>query len=99
MYGMVGRLTALSGQRGKFVEILGRAAQVVGQLPGCRLYLVNEEAGDEVTIWVYEVWDDKAAHDLSLQDGEVRALINEAMPLMGGAPSGSELRVMGGHGL
>ena len=99
MYGMVGRLVAQWGKRGQMVEILQRAADVVGQLPGCRLYIVNEDVADEITVWVYEAWDDKAAHDLSLQDERVRALIVEAMPLMGGAPSGSELRVMGGYGL
>ena len=99
MYGMVGKLVAQAGKRGQIVAILERAATVVGQLPGCRLYVVNEDVADDVTVWVYEAWDDKAAHDLSLQDPQVRALITEAMPLMGGAPSGSELRVMGGVGL
>ncbi len=99
MYGMVGKLVAQTGKRGQMVEILGRAAAVVGQKPGCHLYVVNEDMADDVTIWVYEAWDDKAAHDLSLQDPQVRALIAEAMPLMGGPPSGNELRVAGGYGL
>ncbi len=46
-----------------------------------------------------EIWEDKAAHDASLKDERVRALIQQAMPLMGGAPSGAELKVIGGHGL
>ncbi len=99
MYGMVGKMVAQAGVRSQFIEILTQAAQIVGQMPGCRLYVVNEDAADDVTLWIYEAWDDKDAHDLSLQDPRVRALIAEAMPLMGGAPSGSELRVMGGHGL
>ena len=99
MYGMVGKLVAQGGKRGQMVAILQRAADVVGQMPGCHLYLVNEDVADDVTLWVYEAWDDKAAHDLSLQDPQVRALIAEAMPMMGGPPSGSELRVMGGYGL
>jgi len=50
-------------------------------------------------IRVYEVWDHKSAHDSSLRDARVRALIAEAMPLLAGPPTGVELRVVGSHGL
>jgi len=99
MYAMTGKLTAQAGQRPRFVEILLRAAQVVGQLPGCRFYIVTEDRANDCDIWVLELWDDKAAHDASLQDARVRALIAEAMPLMSGAPDGVELSVAGGHGI
>jgi hypothetical protein len=36
---------------------------------------------------------------MSLKNNQVRALIAEAMPLMNGAPVGTELKVMGGHGI
>jgi quinol monooxygenase YgiN len=99
MYGMCGKLVAQAGKRGDFVEILARAASLVGQLPGCRLYLINEDLADSTSIWVYEVWDDKESHDASLKDDRVRSLIMEAMPLMGGSPESVELRVVGGHGV
>ena len=99
MYAMCGKLIAKPSQRGQLVEILLRAAQTVGQLSSCRLYAVNEDLADEVTVWVMEIWDDKEAHDALLKDERVRALIAEAMPLMGGAPSGAELKVAGGHGV
>ena len=97
MYAMVGKLFAQDGKRDAFVEILLRAAQVVGQLPGCRLYAVTEDLADENCICVMEIWEDKDAHDRSLADERVRALISEARPLMAGAPQGSELNVVGGH--
>ena len=97
MYAMVGKLFAREGGRDAFVEILLRAAQVVGQLPGCRLYAVTEDLADESCICVMEIWEDKDAHDQSLADERVRALIAEARPLMAGAPQGSELNVIGGH--
>lgn len=99
MYAMAGKLFAQPGKRDAFVEILLRAAQTVGELPGCRLYAVNEDLADETCIWVLEIWEDKDAHDQSLQNERVRALISEARPLMAGAPQGSELKVVGGHGL
>jgi len=101
MYAMYGVLTARPGARDQLAAILARAADIACQLPGCRLYVVNEDVDveDGAVIRVYEVWDHKAAHDSSLQDARVRALIAEAMPLLGGPPVGVELRVVAGHGL
>ena len=99
MYAMTGRLTAQNGKRDELVEILLSASRVVAQLPGCRAYIVNEDVADETCVWVFEMWDDKEAHDSSLKDERVRVLIAEAMPLISGAPGGAELRVAGGHGI
>jgi quinol monooxygenase YgiN len=100
MFGMSGKLVAQASKREALVEILLRAAEIVGQMPACRQYMVSEDLADETGIWVVEVWDDKEAHDASLTDGRVRALIAEAMPLIGEAPgSGATFRVVGGHGV
>lgn len=99
MYAMIGKLTAQPGQRKDLVAILTQAAQAVGELPACRLYLVSEDVADDVTVHIFEAWDDQASHDASLQLGQVRALISLAMPLLAGAPDGRELYLVGGHGL
>jgi len=99
MYGMCGKLTAQAGKREEFMQILVRAAKVVAQIPGCQIYLVNADLADETGIWVYEVWETKEAHDASLHDEQVRALISEARPLMSDPPEGIELNVIGGHGI
>lgn len=99
MYAMCGKLIAHDGQRDRLVEVLTRAAQLVGELPGCRQYLVNEDLADERAVWVYEVWEDQAAHDASLQDEEVQALIASGRPLICAPPEGAELKLVGGYGL
>ena len=99
MYAMTGKLNAQIGRRNELVQILLSASRVVAQLPGCRAYIVNEDVADETCVWIFEIWDDKEAHDSSLKDERVRSLIAEAMPLMSGTPSGAELRVVGGHGI
>jgi quinol monooxygenase YgiN len=99
MYAMTGKLNAQSGKRNALVEILLRASEVVAQLSGCRAYIVNEDVADKTCVWIFEVWDDKEAHDMSLKDERVRSLIAEAMPLMDGPPGGTELKVAGGHGI
>jgi quinol monooxygenase YgiN len=99
MYAMTGKFSAQSGKRAELVEILLRASNVVAQWQGCHAYIVSEDVADETCVWVFEIWDDKDAHDASLKDERVRALIAEAIPLMSGAPNGAELRVVGGHGI
>lgn len=99
MYAMTGKLAAQPGKRDALIEILLRASEIVSGISGCRSYIVNEDMKDEITIWVFEVWEDKETHDAVLKDERVRALITEAMPLMGGAPEGFELRVRGGYGI
>ena len=99
MYGLYGKLTAQAGKRAEFVELMTQAAALVGKFPGCHLYIINEDLADDTTIWIYELWEDEKAHDASLKDAQVRALISEATPLMDGKPEGAKLRVVGGHGV
>jgi quinol monooxygenase YgiN len=99
MYAMCGKLIAQPGKRETFTAIMLRAAALVGTMPGCKQYVVTHDAADDVTIWIMEIWEDQAAHDASLQNEGVRALIAEAMPLMGGEPDGAALTVVGGHGI
>jgi len=99
LYAMTGNLQAQPGKRVVLVDILLRAAKLVSDMRGCRSYIVLEDVRDESTVWVFEIWDDKESHDASLRDEKVRGLIAEAMPILAGAPGGSELRVAGGHGL
>lgn len=99
MYAMTGKLTAQPDVRSKLVVILKRAAELVGRLPGCFMYIVSEDLSNPTTVWVFEMWADKQAHDSSLQDERVRALIAEARPLLHGPPDGAELHVAGGHGI
>ena len=99
MYAMTGNLVAQAGRREALVEILNQAAGLVGELPECRMYIVNEDLSNETHVWVFEVWDNRQSHDASLRDERVRALISKAVPLLAAAPNGAELSVVGGHGL
>ena len=99
MYAMTGKLLAQPGKRDALAGILLRASEMVSGMSGCRAYIVLEDVKNESAVWVFEMWDDKESHDASLKDERVRSLIAEAMPFMGGAPEGSELRILGGYGL
>lgn len=99
MYAMTGKLSAQPGKRGQLAEILLRASRMVAEMQGCHAYIILEDVQDESAVAVFEMWADKESHDASLRDQNVRALIAEAMPILAGAPSGSELKVLGGHGV
>ena len=94
MYAMIGKLQAQPGKRAVLVEILLHAEKLASAMRGCQSYIVLEDVQDESAVWVFEVWDDKESHDASLRDEKVRGLIAEAMPILAGAPSGSELRIL-----
>jgi quinol monooxygenase YgiN len=98
MYGLQGTLLAKPGQRDALLELLLQSSG--GEpMPGCRLYVVSEVPGEPDAIAVFEVWDDKAAHDASLQLDRVRATIRQARPLIAGMGASVELRPVGGRGL
>lgn len=99
MYAMTGKLIAQNGKRNELINILKQAADLVGKLSSCHLYVVCEDISNETHVWVFEAWSDKQAHDDSLSDERVRSLIATARPLLAAAPDGAELRITGGHGI
>lgn len=99
-YGLHGKLRATQGNGPKLAEILLQAAELVGKAEGCHLYVVSKDKQEPDAVWVTEVWDTKEAHDDSLKDKEVLALIGQAMPILDGRPEpGQVLDVLGGLGL
>ena len=98
MYGLQGKLLAKPGQRDALIALLMESAGGP-PLPGCRLYLVSEIPSEPDAIAITEVWDDKAAHDASLQLEHVRLVIGRARPLIAGMDVSLELRPVGGAGL
>lgn len=99
-YGLHGALRAQPGQGPRLADILLEAAQLMQEAQGCQLYLISKDLEDADQIWVTEVWESTAAHNRSLQDERVRALITQATPLLATPPAGGrKLEVLGGAGL
>lgn len=99
MYAMTGKLIAQHGKRSDLASILKQAAQVVSQIPECKMYIVCEDVSNENAIWVFEAWEHKQAHADSLKNERTRALISQAMPLLAAAPDGAELTIIDGYGI
>ena len=96
MYGLIGRIRAVSGKRAELAAIL---VQEDGSMPGCLSYIVAEDPTDPDLLWVTEVWTDQSAHRASLQLPAVQAAIAKGRPLIAGFDSQVETKVLGGIGL
>ena len=97
-YGYTGTMRTRPGRRDEVVALLSRDVESLRSV-GCRLYAVAVNDDDPDLVWVYEIWDSKAHHDHSLQLPSVKKAIEEAMPMLTGEFTGSELTVVGGLGV
>lgn len=89
-YGLSGKFSAQPGKRDELVAYLLQAAELLERNPGCVHYIVSTSDEPEA-VWVYEVWIDEAAHDTSLEPADIRALIQEARPLIAGMSDRTQL--------
>jgi quinol monooxygenase YgiN len=96
MYGLIGKMTAAAGQRQALIAIL---LEGIEDMPGCRSYIVAEDAGNADDIWITEVWDSKESHAASLKLPSVRDAITRAMPLIAAFGQGTTTVPVGGTGL
>ncbi|MFN8450127.1 MAG: antibiotic biosynthesis monooxygenase family protein [Anaerolineae bacterium] len=99
MFGLIGKLKAQPGQRDALVDYLLRAAELVPEIDGCYLYVINKAVDDPDTIWITEAWRSRADHQASLGSEAVRAIITAARPLIAEAGGGFEVIPVGGKGL
>jgi quinol monooxygenase YgiN len=100
--GRVGRyvqLKAREGQRDALVEHMLGAAQLLVDVPGCELYVINTSAADADAVWVTEVWSTQAELDASLTIESVKASVEQVVPLLAGPPERIDILPVGGKGL
>ncbi|WP_205695475.1 putative quinol monooxygenase [Conexibacter sp. SYSU D00693] len=81
MFGLIGKFQAQPGKRDDLLAIF---AEEIGEMPGCRSYVVAADEADPDTIWITEVWDDEELHKASLELPEVQDTITRARPLIAG---------------
>ena len=96
MYGRIGKISAVSGQRDALAAILLEATR---EMPGCLSYVVATDASDPDVLWVTEVWDHRASHTASLSLPTVRAAIGKGRPLIAAFSSAVETTPLGGVGV
>jgi len=96
MYGLIGKMTAVAGQRDALAAILLDGTQA---MPGCLSYVIAQDPADENALWITEVWDSQASHKASLSLPSVQAAIAKGRPLIAGFSNRVETVPIGGHGI
>jgi quinol monooxygenase YgiN len=96
MYGLIGKMTAVAGQRDTLASMLFESIQA---MPGCLSYIVAADPADADALWITEVWDSAASHQASLSLPAVKAAIAKARPLIAGFGNRVETAPIGGYGL
>ena len=81
MYGLIGKMIAISGQRDTLIAILLENAT---GMPGCLSHIVTKDPADADAIWITEVWDNADSHQASLSLPGVRDAISRARPIIAG---------------
>ena len=96
MYGLIGKLNAVPGQREALIEIL---LEGVDDMPGCLTYIIARDASDVNALWITEVWDSQTSHDASLSLPSVQQAIARGRPLIAGFGERVVTEPVGGHGI
>jgi quinol monooxygenase YgiN len=96
MYGLIGKVTAVPGQRDALIALLiGTSANMAG----CLSYVVATDTGDDSGIWVTEVWDSEPSHAASLTLPSVKEAISKGRPLIAAVGERIVTTPIGGLGL
>lgn len=96
MYGLIGQMTAVPGQRVALVAILLEGTR---EMPGCLSYVVALDPSDADALWITEVWESQASHEASLSLPSVQEAIARGRPLIAGFGDRLVTAPVGGHGL
>lgn len=96
MHGLIAKMTAVEGKRDELIAIL---LDGTSEMPGCLSYIVAKDPADKSTIWVSEVWEDRASHKASLSLPAVREAIAKGKPLIAKFDQSVITEPVGGHGL
>ncbi len=102
MYGLIGKLKTVPGQRDNLIQILIEGVSKTdgsAGMPGCLSYVVARDQSDPDAIWITEVWESKELHAASLQLQSVRDAIAKGRPLIAGFSERFETVPVGGLGL
>jgi quinol monooxygenase YgiN len=81
MYGFIGQMKAVPGERERLIALLTGSS---ADMPGCVSYVIAADRDDPDSIWITEIWDSAESHAASLELPAVREAIGQAKPLIAG---------------
>ena len=86
-FSVYGRMTAQPGKRDALIERFKDVLQI--GIPGLESCSINMVLDDPDTIWVTQIWTDKAAHDTGTRSNAVVSATQRVLSLVAKPPEGS----------
>lgn len=95
-YSINGKLVASVGMGPLLSQYLLEAAAAMEAVTNCYCYIVGTNKEEPDAVYVYEVWENQAAHRASLELPIFKALIAKAKPLIVAMSNEPALTIIGG---
>lgn len=95
-YSVYGSLTAVPGKGSELEGYLLEAAEGMKHVEGNYCYIVGVNDEEPDAVYVFEIWENKEAHEASLELDVFRQLIGKARPIIAGMQDYPNLRIIGG---
>jgi quinol monooxygenase YgiN len=97
--GEIAKITAAPGKRAELLEVLKKMVAQAETENDTLVYVFHEDAGDDVTVWGYELYSNQAARDAHGASPAMAEIGPAVGGLLGGAPELIKLRPVSGKGL
>lgn len=98
-FSVYGNLVATPGHGEELLTYLLEAAEGMKAIDNCDCYIVGTNPDQPEAVYVFEVWENEAAHKASLQLPVFRELIDKAKPIIAGMNDYPNLVIKGGKGV
>lgn len=98
-FSLFNKFIVQEGEKEKMIDFLLEAAESMENLDECEIYLVNISENEPSSVYVYEVWANEDAHQVSLSLEATQRLISRAKPIIIGMERISTLMTKGGKGI
>lgn len=96
MYGLIGKMLCVPGQRDALVALL---LEGTSAMPGCLSYVIAHDKSNPDAIWITEAWDSQDSHKASLSLPAVQQAIAKGRPMIAGFGERFETEPVCGKGL
>ncbi|MDQ3351274.1 MAG: antibiotic biosynthesis monooxygenase [Actinomycetota bacterium] len=83
---VIAKIPVQSGRREEVLAAIAGLVDLARSEDGTTTYVVHEDNKDPDAVWVYEQYADQAALDVHMRADGMKAFIDAAGPMMGGAP-------------
>jgi len=95
----IAKIVAAPGKRDELLAVLREMVAQAETESGTEVYVFHADAGDDVTVWSYELYVDQAARDAHGASPAMVAIGPKVGPLLGGAPELIRLVPSSGKGV